>query len=225
MRTTIYLIILLLTGLSLQNCGNDCDADCTEIKEAPKEFLDYWYFPEGSWWIYQLQDSTKEVFDTIRLAGSAEYYSDVEIGCYDNNYEPCIRRYEAYFEHSSNFYSDPVSSKLGGELYRCQFNSNNEKWYLAQHASTLKLHSYQTFVLYPFDTLDRYLYGGQICGLNEQFTFKGDTVNSFSICQPIDPVGERQMYHEMTYAQGIGLVSITYDNKETWDLIDYNINP
>lgn len=225
MRTTLNIIIFLFIGLSLQNCGNDCDADCTEIKEAPKEFLDYWYFPKGSWWVYQLQDSTQKVFDTVTLAGMEENYSDVEIGCFDNNYEPCIKRYDAYFEHANKEYYSPSTEEFGGELFQCLYNSSNSKWYLLQVAVTRKLHSYETFVLYPFDTLDTYAYGGKICKLNQTFDFQGKEYLSFSVCLQEEPVGEAQMYSKMTFAQGIGLVSITYDNEETWNLIDYNVNP
>lgn len=231
MKTTFHILILLLIGLTLQNCGNDCDADCTEIKEAPKEFLEYWYFPEGSWWVYQLQDSTKIVFDTIVLRFSDRYFETEKQECTDLSYPPCISRYETLFTHSNLEYypgkPDETESwfMLGHEDLYCQYNPQNRKWYLLQVAGNRKLHSYETFVLYPYDTLDTYAYGGKLCGLNESYNFQGESFKSFSVCKPIDPVGDRQIYHKMTFALGIGLVTITYDNEETWNLIDYDVNP
>ena len=231
-KSIFFINSLLLFGLSLQNCDKDCDANCTEIKEAPKEFLDYWYFPKGSWRVYQLEDSTQDVFDTLTIPRSSRFFETTIDGCSSQNrkYPPCISRYELYLLHSNNDYfpgngiPTSVWDGVGWEALYCEYNPNNGKWYLGQSAGTSKLHSYQVFVLYPFDTLHTYSYGGKLCGLDESYEFQGEEYISFSVCKQIDQVGDGLIYQKMTFAQGIGLVSITYDNEETWNLIDYQIN-
>ena len=37
---------------------------------VPQELLNLVYFKDSSWWIYQMQDTTKDVFDTVRVYGS-----------------------------------------------------------------------------------------------------------------------------------------------------------
>ena len=66
---------------------------CKEIKNepdchAPQEFLDYWFFPEGSWWVYTINDT---ILDSVVVKGIS--ITPDEFGY------PCETFYSMFAEH------------------------------------------------------------------------------------------------------------------------------
>ena len=229
MKTIRQFFPVCITSLSIQSCGPDCDADCAEIVEAPTDFLDNWYFPEGSWWVYKLEDSSKIIYDTVYMQRVNRYYETETSECTDLSYAPCISRYRTTVTHSNRDYYhgrpsiDTGWASLGREGFDADYNPSNDRWYFDHSGITISLYSYEVILLYPLNPLDVYSYDAHLCGLNNPFSFQGKDYTSFSVCRPLTP-GDALHFEKMTFAQGIGRVFIRYDNGDEWELIDYYIN-
>ena len=59
----------LLTG-SCQKTGRTEPANCPQVQQAPAAFLAYWYFPKGSYWVYQKRGSQPIEVDTVTVIGT-----------------------------------------------------------------------------------------------------------------------------------------------------------
>ena len=57
----LFILLLIILGISCKK-SNDCET----VPEVPKDYLDYWFFPVGSFWVYQLEDSLT-VIDTLTV--------------------------------------------------------------------------------------------------------------------------------------------------------------
>jgi hypothetical protein len=48
--------------------------ECTNIVKAPQPFLDYYYFPNGSYWVYRLESDSAVVY-TVTIETKTPYYA------------------------------------------------------------------------------------------------------------------------------------------------------
>jgi hypothetical protein len=73
----LFRLFLLLITVVIVLLQTDCDT--TPIDPHPgftdtlfqsQDFLDYWYFNEGSWWVYKRTDTSADVYDTVRAVKS-----------------------------------------------------------------------------------------------------------------------------------------------------------
>lgn len=71
----LYTFVILIL---LFNCDRKQTVEPTESEiiqtEIEKGFLEYWFFPKGSYWVYQLNGW--EVFDTVRVTSSSVLYRE-----------------------------------------------------------------------------------------------------------------------------------------------------
>ena len=68
---------------------------CSSVISAPQEFLDYWFMPKGSWWVYRLKGSNPAVYDTVRA--NLLHFAGFDPPA--SPFEPCIMRYEMGLGH------------------------------------------------------------------------------------------------------------------------------
>ena len=61
MRTKVFFIVALFFVM-LSSCKKD--KTCDSIKSSPQEALDYWFFGEDSYWVYQKKGT--EELDTLK---------------------------------------------------------------------------------------------------------------------------------------------------------------
>jgi hypothetical protein len=62
------------------------------------EFLDYWYFEEGSWWIYKRTDTVAEIYDTAIVTRTWNQF------IFSKYFQPyCIERYYMDVYHTSEY--------------------------------------------------------------------------------------------------------------------------
>jgi len=57
-------VFLLFTNMNCENEPINPHPGFTDTLFQSQEFLDYWYFKEGSWWVYKRTDTTAEIYDT-----------------------------------------------------------------------------------------------------------------------------------------------------------------
>lgn len=139
--TIVFSISVVITG-----CDNEAPGcvDCpppggwpspNDTTLVPQELLNLVFFKDSSWWIYQMQDTTEDIFDTVRVVGVDRniYYNpqkfsfaEEQIGVYflhsfeglfDEGTEP-DKRYQNYsiLAQDFDFFSVSASSPKSQDL-------------------------------------------------------------------------------------------------------------
>ena len=221
-----FLLGIFTISMSFSSCKKDNIPDeCASVLEAPKEYLDYWYFPSGSWWVYKLKDSLPAVYDTVKVTlANSTYFTPNEPD--RGGARSCLRMYNARYEHSNATYF-PGGIKPGYEIYNSLQDGATSKWYIQQESYIFSLHSPDIFFVYPF-LINETLPGGAKIVDTNQVTTPLSTFNNIVHIIPdfgntIDSTSRDYVKH-FYYSSNIGLVKIIYTNNKTWELINYNIN-
>ena len=123
--------LLVLPFLALVGSCNKHPAgtECPQITQAPQAFLDYWYFPEGSQWVYRLQGSIPTVYDTVRVAYARESHQ--------TNRSPgdplaaCVQAYQVSLTHSNHRYF-PGTGKAATDFLATHPLFYQQEWVLTQ---------------------------------------------------------------------------------------------
>jgi len=118
MKTTKLLLLLTISSIMvMQSCKKN--KACEVVQAAPQDFLDYWYFGDNSYWVYQ-KVGTNEI-DTLKVFGKHEKFyapcvaTEALVSCinyYDYN---MIHTHEDFFsdtfrlEHWFSGETDPVN--------------------------------------------------------------------------------------------------------------------
>ncbi|MBC7447953.1 MAG: hypothetical protein H7330_07820 [Hymenobacteraceae bacterium] len=113
----LLLFLLLALPLLASSCRKDANPPptCTTVTDVPPAFLAYWYFPQGSWWVYQLKDAVPAIYDTVRVAGAGRMYRQP----YEAYGAPaCVWGYGARLEHSNRTYFPGAPLVAGGPPQR-----------------------------------------------------------------------------------------------------------
>ena len=78
LKTNLKFLYTFVILILLFNCDRKQTVEPTESEiiqtEIEKGFLEYWFFPKGSYWVYQLNGW--EVFDTVRVTSSSVLYRE-----------------------------------------------------------------------------------------------------------------------------------------------------
>ena len=70
----------------------------TDTLFQSQEFLDYWYFEEGSWWVYKRIDTVAEIYDTAIVTRTWNQF------IFSKYFQPyCIERYYMDVYHKSEY--------------------------------------------------------------------------------------------------------------------------
>lgn len=204
------LFILLLIILSI-SCKKH---ECGEISYLPQDFLDYWYFPEGSYWVYQLKDST--LTDTFIVKRS------VEVVVEDDDPIVCRRDYSSTISNKDS----AINDKYSGFFFQSSSglsSGNNNKYSLSLGGTFI----FSASVIYPFvigDTLENNLSYYILKDKNTIITPSG-TFNDLihliymkKLCCGLTEVGS-----EIWLARNAGFVKYISKNRDEWELINYQI--
>jgi len=65
----LFIAIITFSIILINSCCDDPELinphpGFTDTLFQSQEFLDYWYFKEGSWWVYKRTDTTADIYDT-----------------------------------------------------------------------------------------------------------------------------------------------------------------
>jgi hypothetical protein len=221
-NSSIIAIFLFYCIFQLPSCGNYFSDECDYILEAPQEFLDYWYFPDGSWWVYQLNDT---IIDTVTISTSKTHYDKDDLTDINGS---CVYIYNAYFNHSSRhkFTSACNTSSISS------INLNNETWMINGGSLCSNYWYLGKMLKYPIkigDTISYYKMGNDV-----RFKFIFDYIKDSLIFNTLTDIikikniheGNRPdlLYESYAIAKDIGIVEIKYFNQEEIKLLDYKIN-
>lgn len=213
MRNQIFLFLIF-------SClGSSCKkepSDCKTVISAPKEFLNYWHFPVGSWWVYQLKDSSPRVYDTIRVTSQTSEYGAM------TGQRACLMRYNSVYYHSNKIYFPYDSRNLepGFEVFFSQQEETTNEWYL-QWGFNSGRSSIGTFFKYPFQLNEQVSVGRSIIDTLQVITPNFNFFNSVHISVSDLPDTAKKSHIFIT--KNVGISKLIYSNDETWELINYSI--
>lgn len=217
------LFFILLTGLFTQ-----CKEDKDEEREIPKptksigvseELKSYYYFPEGSWWIYQRKDTNAIVYDTAIVVENQR----------ELIFEPDIIPYEwellrTNIDHSY-FEAFPIYDNL--KTFRVLFeNAAGSDDVLNSLPFGEILGPYTFFFTVPIDSAlisenSRNGGGSSILYDTSDVTLKFGTVMNVA---HIERKGSN-FSDTILLAKDIGIIKFySSENNSSWELINYQIN-
>lgn len=218
-RISLLLVVLLASG-SFSGCRDRCA--CETMEEAPQAFLDYWYFPTGSWWVYALKDSAG-VYDTVRV---------IEQSANDNDYctakgtfePPCIKMYGTKLIHSNKIYfknNNSNSIDLIGSSYI------QNKWNISKISEITNLYGNEIYFQYPFEINSPFLSKSIPVSLDTLILNSSEIILAVHInlfmSSSADSINDRGWMKEVWFAPGIGMVKTRYTFNQVWELVDYHI--
>ena len=128
---------LLVLPAALALAGSGCrktpaePAQCGQVSRAPAAFLAYWYFPQGSYWVYQKRGSQPVEVDTVTAI-----YAQMRVfqpGATTYGLPTCTELYNYTCWHSNRRYFRGTSANSN---YRGmeQFETQEEggQWFVSQ---------------------------------------------------------------------------------------------
>ncbi len=236
---------LLYVLLSLPVLATSCDktatdggdqprVPCASVAEAPPAFLRYWYFPTGSWWVYQLKDSVPAVYDTVRLGTDREFRQPYDPG----GAQPCVWMYYGQFRHSNRTYFPGPPLMAGGppqqgteSLY--SFTGTSLTRWGVSHTSEAGFYPAEACFIYPFiigQPVQRHLVSDTLKVTVPAGTFARTVHIQFNptVSAPTD----FSYITDCWWVYGAGIVKRTFSVSQsvplsgtTWELINYHIAP
>jgi|GEM_PF-6614802 len=223
MKILKFLTLGCIVSLLFMNMDCNKNDECEVITQAPQEFLDYWFFPVGSWWVYRNKDGE---FDTVTciLKDSIYYKPNDNYGLF-----PCIYYYNCTFKHTNQEYypSDYhyIYSRYNNPTYQ------NGKWLLVAEGGNGYYFLNFFFRYQPklMDTVNYYTVSNKVrltqitdtnvININGKTFYSTVGISNFHEGDKPD-----LLYENIWITKEIGIVKISYYNGNYWELIDYKIN-
>lgn len=218
-KSIAIVFILLYFAFQLPSCGNYFSDECDNILEAPQEFLDYWYFPDGSWWVYQINDT---IIDTVTISTSIKHFDKDDLTDINGS---CVYIYNASFRHSNQLLF-PGNSNTH-DFYSVYLNNH---WLLGSYPRYYW--NFDFFFIYPLTVGQTISY--QQIGVDTTHTLIKDKNSIEILGEKYDSIihvyyfdtknVENRIKKNIWIAKNIGIVKVNYYNDERIELLDYFIN-
>jgi hypothetical protein len=212
---------VLMAGASCKDKNIACKT--SELVEAPPEFLKYWYFPKGSYWIYKLQDTTG-VYDTVRVVKNEITHFEP----YDHVMDqvPCSNRYNTYWQHSNEVYFNPYPYEDAMHSFESYYIEPNY-WSMSM-ISRMNLHGFAHMFAVPYEEgkdMNQSSHLENILTLNTTNTPFPNTLHIIPTSKVFDKadstIGD---YPKHIYlSPDVGISRIEYTHNRKWELVDYFI--
>ena len=100
------LLIIFLLGMLVYACKEKPTPKpevCDVVTEAPEDFLNYFFYPEGSYWVYR-QDSAGGLIDTLKIVRSRIGYFTDNVSSGGGNTGINTAVYQIWVEHTNPFF-------------------------------------------------------------------------------------------------------------------------
>ena len=193
---SLILILFLFTGGCCQHA---------ETYSVPESFKQYFYFPEGSYWVYKNQS---EAYDTLTLLStdsrienmhseSCDKYEKITINYNSSNFSKInlSTTYISFFmlcELNKNYFTELTDfAKYTNGEQKAQSCSSDIEWWIEDTIVVNNKNYYDVVV-------------------NKTTSFIPPSISDFPI--------------KGFYKENIGLIKRELQNGEIWELIDYKIN-
>ena len=222
--TRTFLMLLALLPMLSNRCRKEVPPrswPCETIEQAPQAFLNYWYFPPGSWWVYRLQGDTA-VTDTVRVDyHDSSYHKN---STHMRGVLPCQWYYGHSLLHSNKEFFPDSGGYDGRESIDAQY-IGNKSWALS-HGASCNLYPYEHFLHYPFVVGDIYAHSQRLISIDTLITPAGTFDSTLLITQQIEQQDSTlgRIKRELYLSKGVGITKVKFTGPETWELISYHIN-
>lgn len=217
--------LLLLLPFILGSCDrNQYVCKEQDLVEAPPEFLQYWYFPKGSYWIYKLQD-TVGVYDTVRVTNDHKRYCKGDDphnpDCDQGN---CVWMYSNTWEHSDTtfFYSKP---NYPANHYTTSYYFGTY-WAVAGSGSAASTPPY--LFKYPYTINETFLGNTKVVSEDTINVIAGTFAKTVHIIpEPVkDNDSSKYDYVKHLYiTPQVGVIKWHYTHNKIWELVEYDVTP
>ena len=219
----LTLTIALLFSIALGGCKKE-PSECVQLSRAPQAFLDYWYFPEGSTWVYRLKGRTPAVYDTLRVSFAREShstnYSD------GDNRVPCVQAYQVSLPHSNRTFFPGVNGPGTEFLAADAFTDGEGYSTLSQVSSVATLYAPEKAFGYPFrlgqKLHDRLTFVDTAAVVTPAGTFRQSVHLVPDYGSKVDSTKGNWVRH-LYRSRYVGLTKIVYTNNQTWELVSFTI--
>ena len=221
--------ILLLTvpfTILLGGCKKQTAIEeCPQVAEAPREFLNYWFFPEGSYWVYRQRGSAPAVYDTVRAG--APQIRVFKPGQATYGLPTCVTLYEANFSHSNRTFFRGYSSLqnfMGFENMRSL--NNSLAWGVQQSNEAGNVYSTGLVLTHPLPPLRGMLSatGPTLLDTTAVTVPAGHFRRSLHFATLLFDSTSGSFLHHYYLARGVGYTRKVYTRLGTWELVAYKIN-
>lgn len=219
-----YLLpLLFLAFLSNYNqscCRGDCDDEPIDTVKIIYDtlaqndtFMQYWFFPVGSWWIYKRIDSNTNEYDTATVTYANSEFHPPKRGSISFFHAAQLR-----IEHTSKHIISPIQSNSRKELELSTSGIN----YLRGGGANGSQMSFGPFFKWPIEL-------GNVGGSVTEIV---DT-NKLKITPNLDSVksvhintgkGLSNIESHVWLVKDIGFVKFKFPNGTEWELADYYIS-
>lgn len=226
MKNLLYLSLLL--PFILGSCHkNQYVCKEQDLVEAPPEFLQYWYFPKGSYWIYKLQD-TVGVYDTMRVTSDYKRYCKGDDphnpDCDQGN---CIWMYSNTWEHSSDKYFRVMGCPTKGQQGLTTYYLG-DYWAISGNTNCFSSYLPDFLLKYPFKVGEKYMGNNLIVSEDTLNVVAGMFPKTLEIIPDygtaIDSI--KAYYVKKLYiCPNVGVIKWQYSQSGTWELVEYDVTP
>jgi hypothetical protein len=210
----IFLVIAGITCLALQ-----CDKKGTPPQNnepvpedtlyANDTFLRYWYFPKGSWWVYERMDTNANVYDTVTILNQnreMKYnprYADYMIESFNLN----LRHSSAYFTKINK--GRPLIQTIDNPALNPNIiNSIGHKSYFG----------YNSFFSWPIDSIL----------IGQKSLDRSMLIDKNKIRTPFGKIGNTihlkfDNNNHIWLSKNIGFIKYIHSDSSVWELVNYEI--
>jgi len=215
----LFILLLIILGISCKK-RNECET----VPEVPKDYLDYWFFPVGSFWVYQLEDSSSAI-DTLTVT-----YVEVSISPKDmiddgkdyiGGYRVACRKHHSIaLTHSSLLFSSSNTGQ-GTEIYFSTIQSEdiNDYYLNGSDGCGPEYVFLRKLVHFPFSVGEQIPDGAHFIDTNAVVTPLQTFNNVIHIIEPHGKPYKKHYY----FSKKVGLVKTICPDSTVWILINYQI--
>ncbi|MBC6700264.1 hypothetical protein [Hymenobacter sp. BT190] len=218
---------IFMLSVCLASCRKEeVIQECPQVGQAPQAFLNYWYFPEGSYWVYKQRGSVPAILDTVRAFSVKKRL--FKPGENTFGLPTCVEIYECNFSHSNRSFFRGLSSlqNFTGFEHISSLYTGDE-WGAQQATEAGNMYSPGLILSFPLpspgtrltaagpmllDTMAVTVPAGQFRhSLHFAISFRDSTTANF--------------LRRYQLSRGIGYTRLVYTQLGTWELIAYKITP
>ncbi|HEX8329555.1 MAG TPA: hypothetical protein VF629_18605 [Hymenobacter sp.] len=218
----------LLLATALGACKKQ-PAECPQLTRAAQAFLDYWYFPEGSSWVYQLKGSRPAVYDTMRVIGASESHLTDPSG--GDPRTPCVQSYSAAITHSNRtYFPGPRSSdprRLGTEYLASSPLFHGEDWVMEHSLDVQTLYPPEVGFAYPVrlaqKIFNRLTFVDTAAVTVPAGTFRQSVHGVPDYGSRVDSTQGGNWIRHLYRSRYVGITKVIYTNNQTWELVTFTI--
>ena len=221
MRKLIFLLFILFC---ITQCKPDDDcSDCTDPTLPPptdtiflnQNLKNFYFFGEGSWWVYKRTDTNAVVYDTSRLVRSVQQFQ------YSRLTAPfAVENSEVGIEH--NYYKPTSSIAASPFLTRGVRPSSFDGNAIDMGSNGKLLPSLRNFLAYPFDST---IFQSKGFGKSILLDIKTYNFNNIQFDSTVHLFyGKPEYRSEIWISKDVGLTKyFNVEDSTAWEIVNYEI--